>query len=350
MMRYKMIKAGLCALLLLSSNLTVFAAAKAQVYKDPVIETEPAMEIEDIAETEPDEEMIVQYEEEERQEDGEEVERQKDDIENLNGEVVNVRSHLNIRSGAGKDYEVIGHLLLGDEVEVISGNGEWYEIVAPETEGYVYGSYLELFQEPESEKAPDVITDTIEIPSPEPSQGLTPVGNMTLVDNIGAISQAGQQFITLVTKNGNYFYLVIDRDDKGSENVHFLSLVDERDLLSLLSDEEAEEYEAEKEEIREAKEPEPEETVDEDIQNEEVKKKGNILLFISIVMIVIIIGAFFIMKKSKPKGKKNERPDPDIDYVEDDDDSYILPEGEYEDENEKEDALDNAVYTPEIDE
>jgi len=65
---------------------------------------------------------------------------------------------------------------------------------------------------------------------------LTPEGNLTLVDDIAGEQAEDKQFVTIVSKNGNYFYLIIDRaGDK--ENVHFLNLVDEADLLALIEGE-----------------------------------------------------------------------------------------------------------------
>ena len=83
----------------------------------------------------------------------------------------------------------------------------------------------------------------------EENGALTPEGNLTLVDDYHTSYSdgSGQQFITLVSKSGNTFYLVIDRNAKGENTVHFMNLVDEADLLSLMEDEDAEAYTAEKE-------------------------------------------------------------------------------------------------------
>ena len=80
------------------------------------------------------------------------------------------------------------------------------------------------------------------------TSALTPVGNMTLIDDIlqdesnASVEsveneQKSKQFITVQTKNGNYFYIIIDRSGD-TENVYFLNLVDEADLFALMEDEE----------------------------------------------------------------------------------------------------------------
>ena len=51
------------------------------------------------------------------------------------------------------------------------------------------------------------------------------------VDSNGVVHS--KQFVTLQSKNGNYFYLVIDRSGE-TENVYFLNLVDEADLMALM--------------------------------------------------------------------------------------------------------------------
>ena len=69
---------------------------------------------------------------------------------------------------------------------------------------------------------------------------LTPNGNMTLVDDIEGEATEDKQFITVISKSGNYFYIIIDRADDGENTVHFLNQVDEADLLALMEEGQAE--------------------------------------------------------------------------------------------------------------
>ena len=69
----------------------------------------------------------------------------------------------------------------------------------------------------------------------EDAPPLTPEGNATLVDDYGG----NKQLITVTTKSGNYFYILVDRAAEGENTVHFLNQVDEADLMALMEDGEA---------------------------------------------------------------------------------------------------------------
>ena len=67
----------------------------------------------------------------------------------------------------------------------------------------------------------------------EPAPALTPDGNAALVDDFGG----NKQLITVTTKAGNYFYILIDRANEDKKTaVHFLNQVDEADLMALMED------------------------------------------------------------------------------------------------------------------
>lgn len=175
-----------------------------------------------------------------------------------------------------------------------------------------------VVEEKEQEKEPE-----------EPMKPLTPDGNMTLVDDEGNHPESGKQFITAVTKNGNYFYIIIDRDDKGNQTVHFLNQVDEADLLKLMDTKEAEALT--KPEQKPAPEPEVTEPTPEVEKPAEAEKpKVNMIPVVIALAALMIGGGFFVFKKVKESKKEKEaaKPDPDADYVDDEEDYGYVEEGE----------------------
>ena len=87
------------------------------------------------------------------------------------------------------------------------------------------------------EPADETNDSNVQVEQPEKTPPLTPDGNATLVDDYGG----NKQLITVTTKNGNYFYILVDRDDEGENTVHFLNQVDEADLMALMEDGDSEE-------------------------------------------------------------------------------------------------------------
>ena len=54
-------------------------------------------------------------------------------------------------------------------------------------------------------------------------QPLTPDGNLSLIDDIEGEAAEDKQFIIVQSKNGNYFYIIVDRAAEGENTVHFLN-------------------------------------------------------------------------------------------------------------------------------
>lgn len=164
------------------------------------------------------------------------------------GTVVTNGGRLNLRTGAGLDYEIIDQLRCGEEVIIIGSEGDWYEVIVPEKTGYVHSDYLELIETAEQNSEIDSALLTMLMQFMTSGFGgkgedhsFTPSGNMTLIDDFFQIEaeatentpQRDKQFITLESKSGNVFYLVIDRNGD-QENVYFMNLVDEADLMALI--------------------------------------------------------------------------------------------------------------------
>ena len=198
---------------------------------------------------------------------------------------------------------------------------------------------------------PEVVEEDVVTITDETTGSLTPEGNLTLVDDYHTTYSdgSGQQFITLVSKSGATFYLVIDRNSKGTQTVHFMNLVDEADLLTLMEEEAADAYTAEKEAAAQAEldrlkaEEEAKKAAEEAAASGEEQPKENKVTkiasgFLGVVVLIALAagGGFYAFAKQKQKKQaEKEALDPDANYTEDKGDFEIPTEDEPEEPGEE---------------
>ena len=187
---------------------------------------------------------------------------------------------------------------------------------------------------------PEVVEDIVTV-TDETSGALTSEGNLTLVDDYHTdySDGSGQQFITLVSKSGATFYLVIDRNAKGQQTVHFMNLVDEADLLSLMEEEDADAYTAEKEAAAQAEQDRLKAEEEAATSGTEQPKENKVTKiasgFLGVVVLIALAagGGFYVFAKQKQKKQaEKEALDPDAGYTEDKGDFEIPTDVPDEDE------------------
>ena len=208
------------------------------------------------------------------------------------------------------------------------------------TGGFSMTAYAGSGEEYEVETTPEPKPEE----TAEPSDPLTPEGNATLVDDIWG---ENKQLITVTTKNGNYFYILIDRAAEGENTVHFLNMVDEADLMALIEDGEKEETtvmpqtctckeKCEAGAVNEScpvclnnrnscigteKETEPETKAEPEQPKDNKGTKSLLLLFL--LTLFAGGGAFYYFKFIKPKDTAKGSPDfSDFDFDEDEESGY----------------------------
>ena len=209
--------------------------------------------------------------------------------------------------------------------------------------------------EPVEEVEQPVLTDSSEedavTVTDESSGALTPEGNLTLVDDYHTnySDGSGQQFITLVSKSGNTFYLVIDRNAKGDNTIHFMNLVDEADLLALMEEDAADAYTAEKEAAVQAElerkqaEEDAKKAAEEAAASDTEQPKENKVTkiassFLGVVVLIALAaggGFYFYRQQMQKKKVEKEALDPDANYTEDKGDFEIPTEDEPEEPGEE---------------
>lgn len=278
------------------------------------------------------------------------------------GTVTTNGGRLNVRTGAGLDKTAFTQLPNGTTVEVVGTDGDWIKILLPERIGYVHSDYMTVSEKEAAATGeggfslsidPEEIASLLDLfNGGGASAALSPDGNLSLIDDIGSAAKNGKQFITVETKNGNVFYLIIDRDDEGKETVHFLNQVDEADLLTLMEDGETVTPAAVctcttkckagavntncpvcKTNMTECSGPEPQEPQPEEPEAPEEEPKGGAGGLIVFLLVALAGGgaALYYFKFKKPKAETTGSDDlGEYDFGEDEDLEDEEPETEFD--------------------
>lgn len=135
-------------------------------------------------------------------------------------------------------------------------------------------------------------------------------GNAEVLDDKTA--DVTKEFLTIQTKNGNTFFLVLDRSSN-TENVYMLSMVDENDLAEFMD-------EAPKEETPQVVLPETETTVvPEETEPEKAKTEESGGMNMGALLTIGIlaaggIGAGYYFKVLKPKKEEAQEEGEDLEF------------------------------------
>ena len=172
--------------------------------------------------------------------------------------------------------------------------------------------------EPVETPQPTAVPTPVSTPATQ-GNAFTNEGNMALVDNLFA-ENTNKQFITVESKNGQLFYIVIDYDAVQNEEtesyaVHFLNMVDEADLMALL-----EELDIEIPDKTPEPTPTPKPTVEVVPEPDESGgMNSGILLIVFALLVGGVVFYYFKVIKKKPKQKVPSYTD---EYDMDDDDIW----------------------------
>ena len=174
--------------------------------------------------------------------------------------------------------------------------------------------------------------------APENESGvLTPEGELDLVDDLTGDETGDLQYMTVQSKDGTVFYLIVDHSSQ-SQNVYFLNQVDASDLLAIMNDEEIDAYEESLKEKEESEAPvvqpeavkKPEMETEEpaasnqdektdDNKGEQKKKNASAIPLAAVLGVIaagVLAGYYFFKIRPERNGSR-------IDRMEFEDDEYI---------------------------
>lgn len=145
-----------------------------------------------------------------------------------------------------------------------------------------------------------------------------PSGNGVLLEDV-LDEDVNRQFLTIQSRNGNTFYIVVDKDDSGHSNVYFMNLVDEYDLLAFAENFPEDDKDGSKKKAEIASSEKKSDTTPsdkEDVASDDTPEdqpparpsvSGTSLLVPAVIILTLIGGAAFYFFRMKDSGKKSSK-------------------------------------------
>lgn len=163
-----------------------------------------------------------------------------------------------------------------------------------------------VVEETTTEKSKDTekAEDTGRVTGESNNSAFSTPGNAQLVDD--KENDDTKQFLTIQTKKGNTFYMVIDRSSN-TENVYMMSLVDENDLAEFLDETETEKDKETEESTVVIPETAPETTpAEEETEVKKEEKSGMNVKGLAAIIVAAILGFAGIAVYKKHGRSKDE--------------------------------------------
>lgn len=176
---------------------------------------------------------------------------------------------------------------------------------------------------PETEPTPAPTATPSPAPTIEPGTPFGEDGNLVTRDLLYD-KHTNKQFISVETRNGKIFYIVIDYDkpiDEELEQYHtyFLNMVDERDLLDIIEEEDLPQNNAPIVMPEPSPAPSPEPSPSPAAPEPEPQNNTGGIVAVLLIFAVIAAGVFFFFKFRNPKSVKGKSDLDDYDFGEDED-------------------------------
>lgn len=137
---------------------------------------------------------------------------EKGEMMGIQGKIVDIESTANIREKADATAKVVANLENSTEVTVLSGSGDWFEILYNDKKGYIFKKYISIGSDHGASTTVDTLFSAWKGSSNTSSLKIRS-GPSTGYDVLATISK--KTAVTVIGESGNWYYVQLANGVKG---------------------------------------------------------------------------------------------------------------------------------------